>query len=81
MNNMEEQKQPSFEELAQEYNRILMENRQLQATLQQMQFDRTNDQIKTLLEIVKNKDNFSAKTIKLAEWHIQKMIAKPKKSK
>ena len=78
---MEEQKQPSFEELAQEYNRILMENRQLQATLQQMQFDRTNDQIKTLLEIVKNKDNFSAKTIKLAEWHIQKMIAKPKKSK
>lgn len=27
MNNMEEQKQPSFEELAQEYNRILMENR------------------------------------------------------
>jgi hypothetical protein len=34
-----------------------------------------------IVNIVINKDKFSNKIIKLAEWHLQKMLAKPKKSK
>jgi hypothetical protein len=34
-----------------------------------------------ILDIVSNKDKFSKKIIKLAEWHLQKMLEKPKKSK
>jgi len=33
------------------------------------------------MQILINKDKFSKKIVKLAEWHIQKMLEKPKKSK
>ena len=73
--------QVTYDQLLHEYTRIAQENQQLQIAYQQLKLDRTNEQLETLMKIVVNRDKFSSKTVKLAEWHIQKMIAKPKKIK
>ena len=78
---MEEQNQISYEELAREYNVVVEQNRQLQLTLQQMQFDKVNDQLKTMISILADKDKFSKNIVKLAEWHVKKILSKPKKAK
>lgn len=78
---MEEQNQISYEELAREYNAVVAQNRQLQLTLQQMQFDKVNDQLKTMISILADKDKFSKNIVKLAEWHVKKILSKPKKEK
>ena len=78
---MEEQNQISYEELAREYNVVVEQNRQLQLTLQQMQFDKVNDQLKTMISILADKDKFSKNIVKLAEWNVKKILSKPKKAK
>ena len=79
-NNMEQEQQPSYEELVQEYSRLANQNRQMELALQQMQVDKTNEQVKILLDII-NSDKVSKKLTKLAEWHVQRLLAKPKKVK
>lgn len=79
---MEDNKQQiTYEQLAEAYTKLAQENMQLQNALQQIQLDKTSERFKMIANIVINKDKFSNKIIKLAEWHLQKMLAKPKKSK
>lgn len=79
-NNMEENK-VTYEQLTEAYTKLAQEHIQLQNALQQIQFDKSNERFKMIVDIVSNQDKFSKKIVKLAEWHLQKMLAKPKKSK
>ena len=69
------------EQLIQGYNKLYQENQYLQSVISQLRSDRSNEQLTALMQILINKDKFSKKIVKLAEWHMQKMLEKPKKSK
>ena len=70
--------QPSYEQLANAYNNLLRSAEQMRMELEASKTDRLLDRLKAVMQIVENKEAYSAKIVKLAEWHIEQILAKTK---
>ena len=66
---MENEKQPSYEELVSMYNNLLRQ-------YQSLQFDKANEKVRLMMDIINA--NCDEKIKKLASWHLEQLIAKPK---
>ena len=71
-------KQPTYEELGQAYQQLLQQAQELDRRYQALLQDKMIDKIKAVCGIIENKNAYSEKIIKLAEWHLAKMLEKPK---
>ena len=71
-------KQPTYEELGQAYQQLLQQAQELERRYQALLQDKMFDKIKVICGIMENKDAYSDKIIKLADWHLTRMLAKPK---
>ena len=69
---------PSYEELQQAYQQLLHQAQELDRRYQALLQDKMLEKIKVVSSIMEHKDAYSAKIIKLAEWHLAQMLAKPK---
>lgn len=69
---------PSYEELQQAYQQLLQQAQELDRRYQALLQDRMLEKIKVVGSIMEHKDVYSEKIIKLAEWHLAQMLAKPK---
>lgn len=73
---MENEQKPSYEEVVNMYNALLIK-------LNQMQMDKTNERIKLLMEVFETDATGSYKLPEsirsLAEYHLKQVFAKPKK--
>ena len=70
--------QPSYEELQHAYQQLLMQAQELERRYQSALQDRMFEKIRIVCNILENKDAYSDKVLKLAEWHLVQMLAKPK---
>lgn len=68
-------------ELMNAYQQVLQQNQELRYRIQAIQLDRVDARMNTLMHIMENKDMYSEKIVKLAEWHICELLAKPKNNK
>ena len=68
-------------ELINAYQQVLQQNQELRYRIQALQLDKVDARMNTLMHIMENKDMYSEKIIKLAEWHIRELLAKPKNNK
>lgn len=66
---MENEKQPSYEEVVNMYNSLLRQH-------QALQFDKANEKVHLMLDILKS--DCEDKVKKLATWHLEQLLAKPK---
>lgn len=78
MNMGNENVKPSYEELQQAYQQLLQQAQELDRRYQALLQDRMLEKIKVVSSIMEHKDVYSEKIIKLAEWHLAQMLAKPK---
>lgn len=78
MNMENENVKPSYEELQQAYQQLLQQAQELDRRYQVLLQDRMLEKIKVVSSIMEHKDVYSEKIIKLAEWHLAQMLAKPK---
>lgn len=69
---------PSYEELQQAYQQLLVQAQELDRRYQALLQDKMLEKIKVVSSIVEHKDVYSNKVLKLAEWHLVQMLAKPK---
>lgn len=69
---------PSYEELQQAYQQLLQQAQELDRRYQALFQDKMLEKIKVISSIVEHKEFYSKKIIKLAEWHLAQMLAKPK---
>lgn len=69
---------PSYEELQQAYQQLLQQAQELDRRYQALLQDKMLEKIKVVSSIMEHKDVYSEKIIKLAEWHLAQMLAKPK---
>ncbi len=70
--------QPSYEEVSSAYQQLMMQAQELDRRYQTLLQDKMLEKIKVICGIMENKDAYSGKIIKLAEWHLAQMLAKPK---
>lgn len=70
--------QPSYDELGAAYQQLMAQTQELDRRYQALIQDKMLDKIKVICGILENRDSYSDKIIKLAEWHLTKMLAKPK---
>jgi hypothetical protein len=70
--------QISYEALRQAYDQLLQQAQELEKRYQLMLQDRSLEKIRTIGHIIESKDAYSDKIVKLAEWHLTKMLEKPK---
>jgi hypothetical protein len=78
MNMENENVKPSYEELQQAYQQLLVQAQELDRRYQALLQDKMLEKIKVVSSIVEHKDVYSNKVLKLAEWHLVQMLAKPK---
>lgn len=71
--------QISYEALRQAYDQLLQQAQELDRRYQALLQDKTLEKIKVISAIIEHKDAYSEKVQKLADWHLQQMLAKPKK--
>ena len=78
--NMENEnvKQPTYEELAQAYQQLVQQAQELEKRYQLLVQDKSLEKITIVGHIIESKDAYPAKIVKLAEWHLTKMLEKPK---
>ena len=69
---------PSYEELQQAYQQLLQQAQELDRRYQALLQDKMLEKIKVVSSIMEHKDVYSEKIIKLADWHLVQMLAKPK---
>lgn len=69
---------PSYEELQQAYQQLLLQAQELERRYQAVLQDKMLDKIKVVSSILEHRDAYSDKVLKLAEWHLIQMLAKPK---
>lgn len=82
MENVENQQQltpPTYEELMQAYAKVVNEFKELDAKYQILLFDKSTERASFFAQMVKDKNYYSDKTNKLAEWHLNQILQKPKK--
>lgn len=75
--NVNEQR-PSYNELAAAYQNLLQQAQDLERRYQALLQDKALEKISTVGKIIENKDAYSNKIVKLAEWHLAQVLAKPK---
>jgi hypothetical protein len=71
--------QISYEALRQAYDQLLQQAQELDRRYQALLQDKMLEKIKVISAIIEHKDAYSEKVHKLADWHLQQMLAKPKK--
>lgn len=71
-------KQPSYEELQNAYQIVLSKVQEYERGYQVLLQDRTLEKIKVVGNIIERSDVYPESIIKLAEWHLKQMLAKPK---
>ena len=71
-------KQPTFEELAQAYTNTARELEKTKMELQAIRTDKILERLHTMMEIIEHKEVYPEKIVKLATWHIEQIMAKPK---
>lgn len=71
-------KQPSYEELQSAYQIVLNKAQEYERRYQVLLQDRTLEKIKVVGNIIEHSDVYPESIIKLAEWHLKQMLAKPK---
>jgi hypothetical protein len=71
-------KQPTYEELQHAYTQLVQQAQELDRRYQAILQDKTLEKISVIGRIIENKNAYSDKIIKLAEWHMSQMLAKPK---
>lgn len=71
-------KQPTYDELLTAYQQLAVQIQELERRYQTLLQDKSLEKIKVICGIVENKSSYSKKIIKLAEWHLSQMLAKPK---
>ena len=76
----ENEKKPTYEELAQAYQQVLQQLTEYQRGYQVLVNDKTIEKIKAVCSIMEHKECYSEKVQKLADWHLQQMLAKPAKA-
>ena len=69
---------PSYEELSAAYQQLAAQAQELDRRYQALLQDRMLEKIKVVSSIMEHKDVYSEKILKLAEWHLAQMLAKPK---
>ena len=69
---------PSYEELSAAYHQLAAQAQELDRRYQALLQDKMLEKIKVISSIVEHKEFYSEKIIKLAEWHLAQMLAKPK---
>lgn len=77
----ENEKQPTYEELAQAYQQVAQQLNEYQRGYQALVNDKTLEKIKVMCNIMEHKDVYSEKLLKLVEWHLEQTFAKPAKAK
>lgn len=77
MNN-EQMKQPTYEELAQAYTNAVRVLEETRMELQTIKSDKILDRLNIMLRILENKEIYPEKIYKLAVWHAEQIMAKPK---
>ena len=73
--------QISYESLRQAYDQLLQQAQELDRRYQVLMNDKTIDKIKAMCNMIEHRDVYSEKLIKLVEWHLEQIFAKPSKSK
>lgn len=73
--------QISYDALRQAYDQLLQQAQELDRRYQVLLQDRMLEKIKVVSAIIEHKDAYSEKVQKLADWHLQQMLAKPTQSK
>ena len=71
-------KQPTYEELAQAYTSAVRALEEARMELQVIKSDKILDRLNTMLKILENKEVYPEKIYKLAVWHAEQIMAKPK---
>lgn len=71
-------KQPSYEELQNAYQMLLNKAQEYDRRYQALLQDKTLEKIKVVGNIIERSDVYPESIIKLAEWHLKQMLAKPK---
>lgn len=71
----------SYESLRQAYDQLLQQAQELDRRYQALLQDKMLEKIKVISSIIEHKDAYSEKVQKLADWHLQQMLAKPTQSK
>lgn len=69
---------PSYEDLQQAYAHLAQQAQELDKRYQAILQDKTLEKIATIGHIIEKQDLYSKKIVKLAEWHLAKMLEKPK---
>jgi prefoldin subunit 5 len=69
---------PSYEELSAAYQQLVVQAQELDRRYQALLQDKMLEKIKVVSAIIEHKDAYSEKVQKLADWHLQQMLAKPK---
>ena len=74
----QEQQQPTYEQVMAAYSNLLRSYEQLRMELEAYKSDKLLERLKSLTQIMEHKDNYSNKILKLVEWHLEQILAKPK---
>lgn len=70
-----------YQELQQAYNQLLQQAQQINMELQNLKSDKIAERFELIMRIMEHKECYTDATLKLAEWHIKQMLAKPKEEK
>lgn len=60
------------------YEQLLTQAQELERRYQALLQDKTLEKIVTIRHFIENKDVYDEDIIKLANWHLKKLLAKPK---
>lgn len=74
----EQMKQPTYEELVQAYNNVVRTLEETRMELKATKADNIIRRLETMLNIIYNQDKYPKKIYKLAVWHAEQIMAKPK---
>ena len=74
----EQMKQPTYEELAQAYTNAVRALEETRVELQAIKSDKILERLAAILRILENKEVYPEKIYKLAIWHAEQIMAKPK---
>ena len=73
----EQMNQPTYEQLAQAYTNAVRVLEQTQRELEVLKAESILHRLQALMQIFEHKDAYSNKILKLAEWHLEQLLAKP----
>lgn len=75
---MNNEQQPTYEELVQAYTNAVKAIEDARIEIQAVRTDKMLEKLNTMLNIIYNKDKYPKKLYKLAIWHAEQIMSKPK---